>query len=116
MDTLRTATSFVCFAIGAIFWLWGSAPLLDIAAVGKRRSVLFKLHSLSVSDTLGSMSIIVGLLIQIPREWPLLVLALFSLALWNTVLSYVMAYCYYDRLNNNKLNTNKLSTRGGENV
>jgi hypothetical protein len=57
------------------------------------RSILFKLHGLSVSDTLGSMSIMLGLLLRIPREWPLLVLALISLAIWNTILGYVLAFC-----------------------
>lgn len=74
-------------ALGLIFWVWGTWPLVG------DRSLLFKLHSLSVSDTLGSMLIIVGLLLKIPREWPLLVLALISLAIWNTVLGYVLAYC-----------------------
>lgn len=73
--------------IGAFAWLWGTVPLLG------NRSVLFKLHSLSVSDTLGSMVIVVGLLLKLSREWPLLLLGLFSLALWNTVLGYVLAYC-----------------------
>lgn len=73
--------------IGVFFWLWGTAPLLG------RRSILFKLHSLSVADTLGSMAIVVGLLLKLSREWPLLLLALISLALWNTVLGYVLAYC-----------------------
>ncbi|MEO1133263.1 MAG: monovalent cation/H(+) antiporter subunit G [Cyanobacteria bacterium J06639_1] len=78
---------YVLMAIGILYWFWGTWPLLG------DRSVLFKLHSLSVADTLGSMSIIVGLLLEIPREWPLLVLALISLAIWNTVLGYVLAYC-----------------------
>ena len=73
--------------LGILFWFWGTLPLIG------DRSVLFKLHALSVSDTLGSMSIVFGLLLKIPREWPLLVLALITLAIWNTVLSYVMAYC-----------------------
>ncbi|MEO0947365.1 MAG: monovalent cation/H(+) antiporter subunit G [Cyanobacteria bacterium J06641_5] len=73
--------------LGIIFWFWGTLPLVG------DRSVLFKLHGLSVSDTLGSMSIVFGLLLRIPREWPLLVLALITLAIWNTVLGYVMAYC-----------------------
>jgi multicomponent Na+:H+ antiporter subunit G len=55
--------------------------------------VLFKLHNLSVSDTLGSIAIIFGLLLQRPREWPLLLLAILSLTLWNTMLGYVLAYC-----------------------
>ncbi|MGB3671351.1 MAG: monovalent cation/H(+) antiporter subunit G [Phormidesmis sp.] len=79
--------SSVCFAVGIIFWFWGTWPLIG------NRSVLFKLHSLSVSDTLGSMAIIVGLLLVRSHEWPLLLLALISLAIWNTVLGYVLAYC-----------------------
>ncbi|NMF83414.1 monovalent cation/H(+) antiporter subunit G [Nodosilinea sp. P-1105] len=79
--------SYVCIVIGLVFWFWGTWPLLG------RRSVLFKLHGLSVADTLGSMAIVVGLLLRIPHEWPLLVLGLISLAIWNTVLGYVLAYC-----------------------
>lgn len=79
--------SYGCMVVGIIFWFWGTLPLLG------NRSVLFKLHSLSVADTLGSMSIIIGLLLQIPGEWSLLLLAIISLAIWNTVLGYVIAYC-----------------------
>ena len=79
--------SYTCIALGIFFWFWGTFPLLG------DRSVLFKLHSLSVADTLGSMSIVIGLLLQIPSEWPLLILAIISLAIWNTVLGYVLAYC-----------------------
>lgn len=83
IDTL----SYILIGIGVFFWFWGTVPLLG------HRSVLFKLHSLSVGDTLGSMSLVMGLLLRIPREWPLLLLALISLAIWNTVLGYVLAYC-----------------------
>lgn len=79
--------SYFCIGLGLFFWLWGTLPLVG------DRSVLFKLHTLSVSDTLGSMSIVIGLLLKIPREWPLLILGLISLAIWNTVLGYVLAYC-----------------------
>ncbi|MBC6480049.1 MAG: monovalent cation/H(+) antiporter subunit G [Hormoscilla sp. GM7CHS1pb] len=79
--------SYTCIIVGIVFWFWGTIPLLS------QRSVLFKLHSLSVSDTLGSMSIVFGLLLKIPREWPLLVLAIVCLAIWNTMLGYVLAYC-----------------------
>ncbi|BBD66978.1 hypothetical protein NIES4072_57440 [Nostoc commune NIES-4072] len=78
---------YICISLGLFFWFWGTFPLLG------KRSLLFKLHSLSVADTLGSMSIIIGLLLKIPSEWPLLILALISLAIWNTVLGYVLAYC-----------------------
>jgi multicomponent Na+:H+ antiporter subunit G len=79
--------SYGCILLGIIFWFWGTFPLLG------NRSVLFKLHSLSVSDTLGSMSILVGLLLKIPQEWPLLILGILSLAIWNAILGYVLAYC-----------------------
>ena len=79
--------SYGLMVIGIIFWFWGTLPLIG------KRSVLFKLHSLSVADTLGSMSIVVGLLIKIPSEWSLLLLAIVTLAIWNTVLGYVIAYC-----------------------
>lgn len=79
--------SYLCISVGIVFWFWGTFPLLG------QRSLLFKLHTLSVADTLGSMSIIFGLLLKIPSQWSLLVLALISLAIWNTVLGYVLAYC-----------------------
>jgi multicomponent Na+:H+ antiporter subunit G len=79
--------------IGLIFWLWGTSYLLS------KRSPLYKLHPLSVSDTLGSIAIVVGLLWKIPREWPLLILAIISLAIWNTMLGYVLAYCSSDHEN-----------------
>ncbi len=79
--------SYGCIGVGIVFWFWGTAVLPT------RKSLLFKLHNLSVSDTLGSISIIVGLLLRRSQEWPLLLLAIFSLALWNTMLGYVLAYC-----------------------
>ncbi|MBW4683696.1 MAG: monovalent cation/H(+) antiporter subunit G [Komarekiella atlantica HA4396-MV6] len=79
--------SYACIGVGLVFWFWGTSHLLS------KRSLLFKLHSLSVADTLGSMSIIIGLLLKIPSEWPLLILAIISLAIWNTMLGYVLAFC-----------------------
>ena len=78
--------SYTLIGLGLVFWFWGTSNLL------RKRSVLFKLHSLSVSDTLGSMAIVVGLILVRPNEWPLLLLALICLAIWNTVLGYVLAY------------------------
>ncbi|MCM0591942.1 MAG: monovalent cation/H(+) antiporter subunit G [Gloeotrichia echinulata IR180] len=79
--------SYTCIVIGLVFWFWGTSFLLG------KRSLLFKLHTLSVSDTLGSISIVFGLLLKIPREWPLLLLGIICLAMWNTMLGYVLAYC-----------------------
>ena len=79
--------SYLCIFSGIFFWFWGTSALVT------RRSVLFKLHSLSVSDTLGSTAIVFGLVLLRPKELPLLILAIISLALWNTMLCYVLAYC-----------------------
>jgi multicomponent Na+:H+ antiporter subunit G len=88
MTLFRLETlSYLCFGVGLIFWFWGTTYLPG------ERSVLYKLHTLSVADTLGSMAIIVGLLVKIPREWPLLLLAMICLAIWNTMLGYVFAHC-----------------------
>jgi len=87
--------SYFLIIFGLILWLWGTSYLLS------KRSPLYKLHSLSVSDTLGSIAIVMELLWKIPREWPLLVLAIISLAIWNTMLGYVLAYCS----SSNKSNT-----------
>ncbi|PSB12489.1 sodium:proton antiporter [Pleurocapsa sp. CCALA 161] len=91
--------SYGLIILGIIFWFWGTLPLIG------NRSVLFKLHSLSVADTLGSMAILVGLLLKVPSEWSLLLLAIITLAIWNTVLGYVIAYCASD--NSQLANTNK---------
>ena len=82
-----TLLSYLCLGGGILLWIWGTIPLV------RTHSLLYKLHTLSVSDTLGSMLMMVGLLLKIPREWPLLLLALISLAIWNTVLGYVLAHC-----------------------
>jgi len=83
--------SLLLIALGLLFWFWGSWPLLGSA------SYLNKLHSLSVADNLGSALILVGLLLKLPREWPLLTLALLMLVIWNTILGYVLAACSQPR-------------------
>lgn len=79
--------SYTLIGVGIFFWFWGTFHLVS------NKSVLFKLHGLSVADTLGSMLIILGILLKIPSKWPLLVLGIISLAIWNTMLGYVIAYC-----------------------
>jgi multicomponent Na+:H+ antiporter subunit G len=79
--------SYACISVGLVFMFWGTSYLLG------QRSVLYKLHSLSVADTLGAMLMIFGLLLKVPHVWPLLILATITLAIWNTMLGYVLAYC-----------------------
>lgn len=76
---------------GLLLWFAGTWPLLG------RSSFLHKLHFLGIGDTLGSALMLVGLLLRLNREWPLLLLALLSLVIWNTIFGYVLASCSQPR-------------------
>ena len=81
-------TSLVSYSIlfiGLFFWTWGTFPILN-----REHSIFYKLHTLTVSDSVGSLLIILGLLIRVPQYWPLLFVAAVSLALWNTISSYIL--------------------------
>jgi len=79
--------SLALLGAGLVLWFWGTWPLLE------QGSYLSKLHKLSVSDTLGSGLMLLGLLLRIPGQWPLLALALLGLVVWNTIFGYVLARC-----------------------
>ena len=79
--------SLLFLGAGLALWFWGTWPLLE------QRSYLSKLHKLSVSDTLGLGLMLLGLLLRIPSQWPLLALALLGLVVWNTIFGYVLARC-----------------------
>ncbi len=85
MTWLSSGASTAVMALGVAFWLWGSWPLLG------RAGLLRQLHKLTVADGLGSALIVVGLLLRRPPEWPLLLLALGALLVWNTLLGAVLA-------------------------
>ena len=72
-------------SVGILLWFWGTLPLL------LRRSIFFRLHALTVADTIGSLLIVSGMLLLRSREWPLLLLSLISLVLWNSTFSIVLS-------------------------
>lgn len=84
---LVPALSLLLLWAGVVFWFAGTWPLLG------RSSFLSKLHHLGIADTLGSALMLLGLLLRFNREWPLLLLALLSLVIWNTIFGYVLASC-----------------------
>ena len=77
--------SFAIFFVGLIFWLWGTLPI-----VNREHSIFYKLHTLTVSDSVGSLLILLALLIRAPQYWPIFVVTAISLSLWNTVFSYII--------------------------
>jgi len=78
--------SNLLIAIGIVLWFWGTIPLSN-----KSHNLLYKLHMLTVSDTVGSVFIISGLLVYAPNQWPILVVVTISFVLWNTIFSYLLA-------------------------
>ena len=77
------STSIIC--IGLFFWLWGTLPILN-----RQHSIFYKLHTLTVADSVGSLLIIFALFLRSPQYWPLFLVTAISLSLWNTVLSYIL--------------------------
>ncbi len=85
MNAALPMLAWVLIGLGILLWFWGTIPLL------LRRSIFFRLHALTVSDTVGSLLIVIGLLLLRSREWPLLLLSLVSLVLWNSTFSIVLS-------------------------
>ena len=85
MRTWLHPLSLILISLGLLMWFWGTWPLLQ------QHSLLVKLHRLSVADTLGSALMLAGLWLQRADLWPLLLLALIGLMLWNTIFGYVLA-------------------------
>jgi len=83
---LQLISSHLLISIGLILWFWGTTPLLN-----KSHKLLYKLHMLTVSDTVGSVLIISGLLVFAPNQWPILSVVTISFVLWNTIFSYLFA-------------------------
>jgi len=75
---------FILFS-GLFFWLWGTFPILN-----KKHSIFYKLHTLTVSDSVGSLMILLALFIMSPKYWPILLVTAISLSLWNTIFSYIL--------------------------
>ena len=80
-----TALSYTNLFVGLFFWTWGTFPILN-----REHSIFYKLHTLTVSDSVGSLLILLGLIIRFPQYSPLLVVTALSLSLWNTISSYIL--------------------------
>ena len=80
------ATSYILIIFGILLWFWGTVPILN-----RKHTIFYKLHTLTVSDTVGSILIIIGLLLRNNEHWAILSIATVSLVLWNTFFSYLIA-------------------------
>ena len=82
---MQLSLSYLLAFIGLFLWLWGTTPLIT-----HKKDLLYKLHTLTVSDTVGSIIILLSFIVRAPNKWPIFLLAIFSLAIWNTVLGYLL--------------------------
>ena len=85
MNLFAQVSEVFLIVLGLIFWLWGTVPILN-----KKHSLFYKLHTLTVSDTVGSLCMLLALVIHSPSNWVLLLTAAISLSLWNTFFSYIL--------------------------
>ena len=83
--SLQIFISYLLIFVGVFFWLWGTVPILK-----KSNSLLYKLHTLTVADTVGSGLILVALIIRNPNYWPILSISIVTLTLWNTIFGYLL--------------------------
>ena len=77
--------SVILIGLGVVLWFWGSLCLAG------SRSYFRKIHALGVSDTIGTLFILFGVLLHSARVWPHLVLAVGSVVFWGTAMSMVLA-------------------------
>ena len=70
--------------MGLAFWLW------YLVIVNRKHSIFYKLHALTVADSVGSILILIALVLRSPQYWPLFLVTAISLSLWNTILSYIL--------------------------
>ena len=80
-----TFVSYAILSLGLYFWIWGTLPILN-----KEHSIFYKLHTLTVADSVGSLLIVVALFLLAPQYWPLLLVTAISLSLWHTIFSYIL--------------------------
>ncbi len=77
--------SYLIIFIGLFFWYWGTTPLLS-----KKKTLFFKLHTLTVADTVGSSLILLGLILRDSDHWPIISISILTLTLWNTIFGYLL--------------------------
>ena len=82
---LQQIVGYSLICIGLFLWFWGTLPMLN-----KSHLLIYKLHTLTVSDTVGSLIMVFGFLVLSPSHWPIFTVVTISLVLWNTIFSYLL--------------------------
>lgn len=80
-----TFFSGLFIACGCVLMTWGTLYLLT------DKPFVTKLHALGISDTLGSLLIIAGLMLRFPDRIMVLGAAFLALLFWGPLLTYILA-------------------------
>ena len=83
--------STILVVAGTFLWLLGTWRLI------RTRDFMVKLHFLGISDTLGSLLIMLGCLLKKPSASMYIVVGMGALVIWGTFLPHVMAKGYMGR-------------------
>lgn len=57
-----------------------------------KKDPLLRLHYLGISDTLGGLLLVAGLLLRFPERWGALLLAAIALSAWGPLSTYLIAW------------------------
>jgi multicomponent Na+:H+ antiporter subunit G len=78
-------TGDILIGIGTAFMIWGTLCLM------RPVSLIVKLHTLGISDTLGAILIISGLMFRYPERLMPLIMAFTALLFWGPMVAYLVA-------------------------
>lgn len=82
---MRMILSILFISIGIVLWCWGSFQFMA------KRNLLWKIHALGAVDTIGTVFILLGALIQSLENWPHILLAAGAVIFWGTTFSFTIA-------------------------
>jgi multicomponent Na+:H+ antiporter subunit G len=82
---MRLILAAVLVSLGVFLWFWGGCHLLG------RKSYFWKIHALGISDTVGTLLILCGVLVYSLENWNYVLLAIGSVVFWGTALSFTLA-------------------------
>jgi len=83
--------STMLIVAGTALWVLGTWRLIRV------KSFMVKLHFLGISDTLGSILIMLGCLLKSPSAFMYIGVGMGALVVWGTFLPHVMAKGYMGR-------------------
>lgn len=77
--------SSILTGFGCLLMIWGTIYIM------KPLPLIVKLHALGISDTLGTMLVVAGLMFRFPERIMSLGMAFLALLFWGPLITYLLA-------------------------